>query len=310
MKKITVKKMSEDLNFKIIAGFNGIDKFILDPRLTKPGIELTGFLDFFDPNRVVLIGSKEISFMKTLNKDDVLIKIENIFKLTPPAFCFSKNVIIEDFFIEFGNKYNVPIIVGDLNSTGLSSKIYSYLQDNISKRISVHGVLLDIHGMGTLIIGESGIGKSEVALELVKRGHQLISDDRVDLYQKEVGTIIGEAPHVLQKYLEIRGIGIVDVVKMFGISAFRENKKIRLVVEIEKWDENKHFDRIGLETKKVQFFDTFINKIVIPVSPGRNIATLIEAAALNEKLKYFGYSGAKDFTDAVNKLIELNKEEN
>ena len=157
--------------------------------------------------------------------------------------------------------------------------------------------------MGTLITGKSGIGKSEIALELVKRGHQLISDDRVEIYQKDVGVLIGSAPKILERYMEIRGIGVVDVVSMFGAGAYRENKKIRLVVELEKWEEGKFYDRIGLENLTNKYFDTEVKKIIIPVSPGRNVATLVEAAAMNEKLKFMGVNSALEFADSVQQLI-------
>ena len=161
--------------------------------------------------------------------------------------------------------------------------------------------MLDIHGLGTLIVGKSGIGKSETALELIKRGHILISDDRVDVFEVAPGVVIGSAPKILERFIEIRGIGIVDVVQMFGAACYRENKKIRLIVELELWQENKVYDRLGIETEKVKIFDTEIHKLTIPVLPGRNVATLVESAALNQKLKYLGYDAAKVLTENVAK---------
>jgi HPr kinase/phosphorylase len=168
---------------------------------------------------------------------------------------------------------------------------------------------MDINGMGTLIIGKSGIGKSETALELIKRGHMLISDDRVDIFQKDVGTLIGEAPKILERYLEVRGIGIIDVVSMFGIGSYRESKKVRLVVELEKWEEKKNYDRLGLNTKTTKYFDTEIPIVTIPVLPGRNVALLVESAAMNEKLKYLGYHAAFNLTREVMRNIKDNEQE-
>jgi len=203
------------------------------------------------------------------------------------------NVDIEELFMEFGNQYNVAILKSKTRTTPLSSTLYAYLHSKLAPRTSVHGVLVDIHGMGTLITGKSGIGKSETALELIKRGHILVSDDRVD--------IIGAAPKILERYIEIRGIGIVDVVQMFGAGAYRENKKIRLVVELEHWKKGKQYDRLGIETDSVKYFNTELAKITIPILPGRNVATLVESAAMNQKLKYLGYNAAQELTDEVAK---------
>lgn len=298
--KIKVKKVVNDLSLSVLAGESGLDKYMSEEMLTRPGVELAGFYDFMDADRMVLIGSKEASYLKLLSEDRQRERITKLFEFLPPGFVISRNVEVPEIFIELGNKYGVPVMKSDMRTTPLSSKLYSYLQEHLADRMSVHGVLLDINGMGTLIIGKSGIGKSETALELIKRGHQLISDDRVDVFQKDVGILIGTAPEIIAKFMEIRGIGIVDVVSMFGVSAYRETKKIRLVVELEKWEDGKYYDRLGLSTDKVKYFDTEIAKVVIPILPGRNVATLVESAAMNEKLKYLGYNAAKVFTDKIN----------
>ena len=304
-REITVKEMVDEINLTVLAGEEGLKNPVTNDMIARLGVELSGFFDFYDPKRVVLIGSKEGTFLSRLPKAIQIERLEYLFKLCPPAFIFSKNVVVPEIFLTMGNKYNVPVLKNDdLRTTPLSSKLYGYLQEALAERISVHGVLLDINGMGTLITGKSGIGKSEIALELVNRGHQLISDDRVEIFQKEVGILIGQAPKVLERYMEIRGIGVVDVVRMFGAGAYRENKKIKLVVELEKWEEGKFYDRLGLDSQKMKYFDTEITKIVLPVSPGRNVATLIESAAMNEKLKYMGYNSAETFNDAVQKLID------
>ncbi|MDD2575331.1 MAG: HPr(Ser) kinase/phosphatase [Acholeplasmataceae bacterium] len=309
MKAIKVIQLAKENDLKIFAGEAGLDKPVKEVMISRPGIELAGFMEFFDPERVILIGSKEASFLKLL--DEVLQekRLTEIFKLKPPALIFSTNVEIKDIFIKLGNKYSVPILKSKLRTTALNSKLYSYLQENLAKRQTVHGVLMDINGMGTLIIGKSGIGKSETALELIKRGHMLISDDRVDIFQKDVGTLIGEAPKILERYLEVRGIGIIDVVSMFGIGSYRESKKVRLVVELEKWQEKKNYDRLGLNTKTTKYFDTEVPIVTIPVLPGRNVALLVESAAMNEKLKYLGYHAAFNLTREVMRNIKDNEQE-
>lgn len=298
---LTVEKIMKDRNLEILAGHDGIKNEVNVAMISRPGVEIAGFLDFFEPERLILIGSKENSFLNLLDVKVQKERLEPIFKLQPPAFIFSVNVVISDIFIELGNKYQVPILKSDLRTTVLSSQLYSYLHSKLAPRKSLHGVLLDIHGLGTLIVGKSGIGKSETALELIKRGHILISDDRVDVFEAAPGVVIGSAPKILKRFIEIRGIGIVDVVQMFGAACYRENKKIRLIVELELWQENKVYDRLGIETEKVKIFDTEIHKLTIPVLPGRNVATLVESAALNQKLKYLGYDAAKVLTENVAK---------
>jgi HPr kinase/phosphorylase len=264
-------------------------------------------MDFFDPLRVILIGTKENSFFNLFSKNVQSERLNELFSLKPPAVIFSVNVDVPDIFITLGNQYGIPILKSNIRTTPLNSKLYSYLQERLADRKTVHGVLLDIGGLGCLIIGKSGIGKSETALELIKRGHILIADDRVDVYQKDVGILIGQAPKILERYLEIRGIGIVDVVSMFGVGAYRETKKIRLVVELEKWEETKYYDRLGLDLETTKYFDTEIPKVTIPVLPGRNVATLVESAAMNEKLKYMGYHAAFNLTREITRSMKKNE---
>ena len=299
--KLKVKHLVKDLDLELISGKKGLENEVTVEMLSRPGVELAGFLDFYDKERLILIGSKEDHFMNRLPDDIKKTRVEDIMMQKPPAIIFSVNVEIDDMFIELGNKYQVAILKSDIRTTALSSSLYAYLHAKLAPRISVHGVLLDIHGMGTLITGKSGIGKSETALELIKRGHILVSDDRVDIFEAAHGVLIGSAPKILEKYIEVRGIGIVDVVSMFGAGAYRENKKIRLVVELEHWKKGKQYDRLGIETQMIKYFNTEIAKITIPVLPGRNVATLVESAAMNQKLKYLGYNAAKDLTEAVSK---------
>jgi HPr kinase/phosphorylase len=307
--KLKVKHLMKDLGLSIIAGKIGLENEIKAEMLSRPGVELAGFLDFFDKERLILIGSKEDHFMNLLPVDVQRTRIENIMMQKPPAIIFSVNVEIEDLFIELGDKYGVAIVKSDTRTTALSSVLYAYLHSKLAPRTSVHGVLVDIDGMGTLIVGKSGIGKSETALELIKRGHILVSDDRVDIFEAAHGVLVGSAPKILEKYIEVRGIGIVDVVSMFGAGAYRETKKIRLVVELEHWEQGKFYDRLGIETQTVKFFDTEIAKITIPVLPGRNVATLVESAAMNQKLKFLGYNAAKELTDAVSKKARRDRKD-
>lgn len=300
--KLKIKHLVRDLALELLNDNSSREREIKSEMLSRPGVELAGFLDFFDAERLMLIGSKESHFLQQLPYDLQKKRVEDIFKHNPPGIVFSINVDIDDYYIEFGNKYKVAILKSHMRTTPLSGALYQYLHSKLAPRTSMHGVLLDIHGLGTLITGKSGIGKSETALELIKRGHILISDDRVDIFEAAPGVLIGSAPKVLERYIEVRGIGIVDVVQMFGAGAYRENKKIRLVVELEHWKKGKQYDRLGIDTEMVKIFNTEIAKITIPILPGRNVATLVESAAMNQKLKYLGYNAAYELTQAVSIL--------
>src|SRR3989339_465632 len=277
---LKIKHLTRALSLELLNDIKCMNREIKSEMLSRPGVELAGFLDFFDAERLILIGSKEAHFLDKLPYD-------------------IRRTRVEDFFFELGDRYEVAILRSQSRTTPLSGLLYQYLHSKLAPRTSMHGVLLDIHGLGTLITGKSGIGKSETALELIKRGHLLISDDRVDIFEAAPGVLIGSAPKVLEKYIEVRGIGIVDVVQMFGAGAYRENKKIRLVVELEHWKKGKQYDRLGIDTETIKIFNTEIAKITIPILPGSNVATLVESAAMNQKLKYLGYNAAFELTQAV-----------
>lgn len=299
--KLRIKHILKDLDLILLTTEKTSERQIKSEMLSRPGVEIAGFFDFFDAERLVLIGSKEKHFLNLLPLDIQKQRLEDMMRRNPPGILFSVSIDVPDWVIELGELYNVAILKGKVRTTPLNGMLYQYLRDKLAPRKSVHGVLMDIHGMGTLIIGKSGIGKSETALELIKRGHILVSDDRVDIYEASPGLLVGHAPKILERYIEVRGIGIVDVVKMFGAGAFRESKKLRLVVELEHWKKEKQYDRLGTETDKVTFFNTDITKVTIPVLPGRNVATLVETAALNQKLKYLGYNASEELMEAVSK---------
>lgn len=309
---LKVKHIARDLNLEVMSGEVALDRPIESDLLSRPGVEIAGFFDYFDEKRIVLIGSKEATFMSHFEMSITKSRVENLIKKKPPCIVFSRNVYIPDFFYEFGHFYGVPILRSThYRTTELVSLLYDYLHSKLAPRKTLHGVLVDIHGIGTLIMGKSGIGKSETALELIKRGHLLVADDRVDIFEASRGVIVGYAPNITRQLIEVRGIGIVNVVTMFGAGAYRENKKIRLIVELEKWDDNKAYDRLGLDEDSMTLFNTVIPKITIPVLPGRNVATLVETAADNQKLKYLGYKTAEDFIKKVDLKAkgELDDEE-
>ncbi len=309
MNKITVSDLIKELPLEVIAGKDGLKKPIFSKMLTRPGLELAGLFDFYEEERIQIIGSKEVTFFYWLNEEDQNSRTEILFKDKTPAFIFSNNFDIPEAFIRNAEKYKIPILRSKKHTTPLMTDVTSYLAEELAEMTNMHGVLVDVHGVGVLIRGKSGIGKSEAALELVKRGHKLIADDNVLIYEKEIGTLVGKPPKILEKYMEIRGIGIVNVVQMFGASAYRHKKAITLVVDLELAEEDKEYDRLGVEEARIKILNTEIPYIKIPIRPGRNMASLIEVAAINRRLRYMGYNAAQEFMDNLTQVIQNPEEE-
>lgn len=305
-RKLTVREIAGGLKLEVLAGQEGLDREVSNPNLTKPGLELAGMFDFYEHSRIQIMGSKEGAFFHTLSEEDQNSRLRRMFQADPPAFIFSVKVIIPELFLRFGNEFKIPILRSAYQTTSLFSELFSFLQSRLAERTSIHGVLMDINGVGIVITGPSGIGKSEVALELIRRGYMLVADDIIEIYQKEKGILIGEAPDLLKKYLEIRGIGIVNVVHMFGVRAYRDNKKISLIVQLEKWDNQKIFDRLGLKEEKQRIFDTDVISMSLPITEARNTATLVESAAYDFKAKMLGYRSAEEFSGCLNQKIANN----
>ncbi|MDY0011125.1 MAG: HPr(Ser) kinase/phosphatase [Candidatus Izemoplasmatales bacterium] len=309
MTSLTIKEVIEGFNLDIIAGHKGTSRKVFIPALVKPGIELAGMLEFYENDRIQIIGSKEATFFHSLDPLIQEERIKAIFEKGAPAFIFTKNVDVPDMFIHYGDIYNIPILKSFYKTTSLFSELYSFLQAALAERTTMHGVLLDINGVGVLITGKSGLGKSEVALELIRRGYMLIADDTVEIYQVEKGMLVGEAPDVLKKYLEIRGVGVVNVVHLYGVKAYRQKKRLSLIVELQKWDDDKqNYDRLGLKADKRKIFDTYVSYAALPITEARNAATLVEAAAFDFKSKNLGYNSAEEFNVQLNEHIKKNKE--
>lgn len=306
----TLQELANEYNLELISGEEGLNRELDKAQVSRPGLELAGLFDFYEYDRIQIMGSKEVTFFGWLNESDKEIRVRMLFERKPPAFVFSKNTSVPEVFIKYSKEFKIPVFKSNKKTSALVSNLYLLLSAKLAERISLHGTLLDVNGVGVLIRGKSGLGKSEVALELVRRGHQLVADDRVDIYQREKGVLIGEAPEILKKYLEIRGIGIVNVVHLFGVAAFKDNKKIMLIVDLELWDNTKDYDRLGLDSATLTYFDTDVANVRLPVSPGRNIASLIEVAAMNARLKFLGTNSAKEFTDSVQaKILEKTTKE-
>lgn len=303
---ITVKDCVEELELEVISGEKYLDREIKRSVLSRPGVEIyADYFTFYEHDRIQIIGSKEYNLLTMLKEDDQRKRIEKLFIGNPPAFLFTKHVVnIPSVFYEFSEKYQIPVLKSQQTTTAAIGDLSNFLAEAAADRKNIHGVMMDINGVGVLITGKSFVGKSESALELLYRGHTLVSDDRVEVFQKEIGVVYGQTPKMTERLMEVRGLGLIDVVDLFGVKAFRKKKRIMLIVELIKWDQANNYNRLGLEEETEKLFDTLIPKVTIPVQPGRNTATLIEVAAMNWRLKSFGRNVAKEFVDKLNKIVK------
>lgn len=262
--------------------------------INRPGIVLAGYYRYFDPTRIQLFGLTEMSYMKDLSREVRSTHLEKLFSMKPPAILVSHKQEPLPEMLDFARWYEVPLLRSEEASSTLMSNIISYLNVELAPRVTRHGVFVEVYGEGILIMGDSGVGKSETAVELVKRGHRLIADDAVELRRTSASTIIGTSPENIRHFIEIRGIGIVNVAKTFGIGAVKTSTMVDLVVELEPWDKTKTYDRTGLTSETYDILGVKIPSTVIPVMPGRNLAVILETAAITNRQKKMGYSAAQE----------------
>lgn len=307
---VSVKQLVAYFNFEQVVG----DKQSLKREITiadtnRPGLELAGYFDYSQKKRIVVFGDKEIEYIKILSSEDQRRSFDFLTSEETPVIIISKKHECPPLLIEIAKEKNFPILRSVQPTSRLTTNIVSYLDELLAPMDCFHGVLLSMYGKGVLIRGESGIGKSEVALELMRRGHQLVADDRVDCYQIH-NTIVGMPPSILAGMLEIRGIGIIDVPRMFGANTTLEKAKIDVVVELTPWNSNANYDRVGIEETKYQdILDVEIPKIILPVREGRSMGIVIESAVTNIVLKEKGFDSAKEFESRVLKFIDRQHEE-
>lgn len=274
--------------------------------ISRPGLELTGYFTYYSYNRIQLFGSKEITFAQRMLPEERLMVMRRMCAPEIPAFVISRGLEVPKELIQAGDEAGIPVLRSSVSTSRLLGQLSSFLDSKLAVRESVHGVLVDVYGLGVLIQGSSGIGKSETALELIKRGHRLIADDRVDVYKQDDLILIGEPPKILEHLIEIRGIGIIDVMDLFGASAVRGSMQVQLAVYLEAWEKDKKYDRLGSENATVEIGDVAIPQIRIPVKTGRNVAIIIEVAAMNFRARTMGFDATKKFEERLSLLIAEN----
>ncbi|KRM00199.1 HPr(Ser) kinase/phosphatase [Liquorilactobacillus satsumensis] len=308
---VNVQSLVEATGLKVFSGGKYLKtKQIYASDISRPGLELTGYFDYYPAERIQVLGMTEISYARKMDQDkrkEVMAKL--CADAATPCFIISRYLPVPAELDVAAKSNGIPVLRSKLPTTRLLAKLTDFLESQLAERKSLHGVLVDIYGLGVLITGDSGVGKSETALDLIKRGHRLIADDRVEVYQKDEQTIRGEAPKILRHLLEIRGIGIIDVMNLFGAGAVRAETDISLIVHLEDWGPDKQFDRLGSGEQKFKIFDVEVPQIAVPVKIGRNLAIIIEAAAMNFRAKTMGYDATKLFENNLNNLIKENSNE-
>ena len=268
---------------------------VCSTEVDRPGLALTGFFEMFDPARLQILGRAESTYLSGLSSAQRSIRLDAFLKLKPVAIITTSKIHIFDEMIAMAKQHEVPLLQTSVRTSELLASLIAFLNTSLAPRITRHGVLVEVYGEGMLILGDSGIGKSETAIELVKRGHRLIADDAVEIKRVSAKTLVGTAPELIRYYIELRGIGIVDVRRLFGMGAVKATERIDLVINLEHWDPEKMYDRFGLDEQYENILGIDIPSITIPVHPGRNLAVVLEIAAMNNRQKKMGYNTAEEF---------------
>lgn len=302
--------INDNSNLRVLQGQECVSgKKITVSDVYRPGLELSGYFDFYPADRVQLLGRTEISYAARLDHDLRRKVFEKICQKETPCLLVSRNLPVPVELKEAAEAAGTPILISNDATTYLMSMITQYLAVKLAERSSVHGVLVEVFGMGVLLTGESGVGKSETALALVQHGHRLIADDRVDVYQRDHETVVGEAPRILKHLMEIRGIGIIDVLTLFGIGAIKDETEISLVINLTNWDSKANYDRLGFQENTRIICGIAVPQVTIPVKVGRNMENIVEVAVMNFRAKAMGFDAAKTFDENLTSLIAENSEE-
>ena len=275
-------------------------------RVNRPGLQIAaGFFDYFEPQRLQIIGLMESQYLMTLGAEERRAKLDTFFASKPSGIIYSSSIAVSDEIIELAEKHGVPLMRTTERTSEFMAALIAYLNVELGPRITRHGVLVEVYGEGILLLGDSGIGKSETAIELIKRGHRLIADDAVEIKRVSATTLVGKAPEIIRHYVELRGIGIVDVRRLFGMGSVKETENIDLVINLEPWENGKMYERLGLEDKTTEILGIKVPSIELPVCPGRNLSVVIEVAAMNNRQKRMGFNTAKEFNKRLMESMGL-----
>lgn len=304
---VELSKIVDDLNLKKVYIADNYEEIkITTAEINRPGLELTGYMEFFDNRLIQVLGNTEFSYLGRYGAEAQKMVIDSIFSFGPPALIICRDIEPLNVILESAKLYQVSIFSTSDNTSALTATLVQYLNKVLAPRITRHGVFVEVYGEGCLLIGDSGIGKSETAIELIKRGHRLVADDAVEIHRTATSTLVAQSPANIRHFIELRGIGIINARKLFGMGAVKLQEKLDMVVNLELWDGKKVYDRMGIDNEYMSILGVEIPMITIPVKPGRNLAVIIEVAAMNNRQKKLGYNAAKDLLKNLGMEIEDN----
>ncbi len=303
---VSLAKVIEQFNLETIYLPTLPENILIDcARVNRPGLQMVGFYDHYEQSRLQIIGKVENLFISQMDPEEKGRRLEDFFRSKPVGVIVTSSIEIDPKTVAIAEKYEVPFLRTSERTSDFMAALISFLNVELGPRITRHGVLVEVYGEGVLLLGDSGVGKSETAIELVKRGHRLIADDAVEIKKVSATTLVGKAPEIIRHYVELRGIGIVDVRRLFGMGAVKETEKIDLVINLENWQQGKMYDRLGLESTTVDILGINVPSIVLPVCPGRNLSVVIEVAAMNNRQKRMGYNTAEEFNKRLMESMGL-----
>lgn len=303
--KLPLKKVIEEFELEKIYETDDLDSvMITNTDVNRPGLQMVGFFDYFDNNRIQIMGKVEFTYLEQFHADERAEKIEQLMSQRIPALIVTRGLQIFPEMIELAEKYNVPLLRSESGTSAFMSALIAYLNVQLAPRRTRHGVLVEVYGEGILILGESGVGKSETAIELVKRGHRLVADDAVEIKRVSDKTLVGSSPEIIRHFVELRGIGIIDVKEIFGIGAVKDTENIDMIIHLEPWEEGKQYDRLGMVDEYTNIMGINVPSLTIPVKLGRNLAVIVEVASMNNRQKRMGYNAAVELNNRLMSQME------
>ena len=303
---VTLGQLITEFQFELIYGPEGFEKIeITTDDVNRPGLQLAGFFDYFEPQRLQIMGKAENAYVEQFDEEKRTDIFEKLCATGIPAVIVTRNIEVFPELIEAAKKYDVAVLRTNEFTSSVTSALVASLKVSLAPRITLHGVLVELYGEGILILGDSGVVKSETAIELVKRGHRLIADDAVEIKRVSDRTLVGCAPEIIRHFIELRGIGIVDVRRIFGMGAIKETERVDMIINLEQWVEGKMYDRLGMDNQYTDILGLRIPSLTIPVRPGRNLAVIIEVAAMNHRHKSMGYNAAKELNERMMKSMGI-----
>lgn len=295
---VSLDKIISEFNLESIYLPKKAEEIVIDENdVNRPGLQLMGFYEYFNPERIQIIGKMEFAYLSTIDENTRFQRIESLFSQNLPALVITRELPYFDEMLELAKKYSLPLLRSKESTSNFMSGLIAFLNLNLAPRITRHGVLIEIYGEGVLILGESGVGKSETAIELIKRGHRIVADDAVEIRKVSNISLVGSSPENIRHFLELRGIGIINARRLFGMGAVKMTEKIDLIVEMELWDSEKTYDRMGVDNEVISILGVKVPSLTIPVKPGRNLAVILEVAAMNNRQKKMGYNAAQELLE-------------